>query len=169
MFYPYVMASLPTLQPGMRPPFSFPQFLERIRGLVPEHIFRALEEMTSSGPARGDAFLSGIAEREIALRNELAHLRAARVHRDAGQYLRPGGRPSISISQAALAAVKAGHLQEGEKLLDQFRWDAAEELSQGHFFDSTALSAYAYKLLLLLRWEAVRSADTDMLLKSIEV
>ena len=44
------------------------------------------------------------------------------------------------------------------------RWKALEELSTGHYFDLDLLITYAYQLLILQRWENIRSADGKTLL-----
>jgi hypothetical protein len=53
---------------------------------------------------------------------------------------------------------------DAEKNLDEIRWKALEELATGHYFDLDALITYAYRLLILLRWEQIRTADGTALL-----
>jgi hypothetical protein len=40
-----------------------------------------------------------------------------------------------------------------------------EELATGHYFDLVFLITYAYKLMILQRWENIRSADGMILLE----
>jgi hypothetical protein len=54
---------------------------------------------------------------------------------------------------------------DAEKTLDEARWKALEELATGHYFDLDLLITYAYKLLILQRWENIRSADGTILLE----
>jgi hypothetical protein len=41
-FYPYLIASLPMLHFGMKPPFSFERFLEICDRLIPDKDFQVL-------------------------------------------------------------------------------------------------------------------------------
>ena len=45
------------------------------------------------------------------------------------------------------------------------RWKALEELALGHYFDVGVLITYAYKLMILQRWENIRSAEGMILLE----
>jgi hypothetical protein len=54
---------------------------------------------------------------------------------------------------------------DAEKTLDEIRWKAIEDLSTGHYFDLDLLITYAYKLLILQRWENIREADKTILLE----
>jgi hypothetical protein len=53
---------------------------------------------------------------------------------------------------------------EAEKLLDEIRWKMLDELAGNHYFDFDALVAYAYKLLILQRWETIQRAEGITLL-----
>jgi hypothetical protein len=54
---------------------------------------------------------------------------------------------------------------DAEKILDETRWKALEELATGHYFDLDFLITYSSKLLILQRWENIRSADGTILLE----
>jgi hypothetical protein len=54
---------------------------------------------------------------------------------------------------------------DAEKILDETRWKVLDELATGHYFDLDLLITYAYKLLILQRWESIRSADGMILLE----
>jgi hypothetical protein len=101
------------------------------------------------------------------LRDELVKLRAARLHADPGQYLRRGTFAEPPIAHLAVSAQRNPSLIESEKMLDQGRFKALEELGVGHYFDGDALILYALKLLILERWERIRRADKPSLIDEV--
>ncbi|MDD1669007.1 MAG: DUF2764 domain-containing protein [Methanomicrobiales archaeon] len=166
--YPYLVASLPMLHFGMKPPFSFERFLEVCRGWIPERDYRVL----STIPQPEEYAREGKHHRTVrkwigfdtALRNELARARASRRHLEPGAYLRP---EAVGVSFPApgitAATVHAPPL-DAELALDEIRWKALEELAAGHYFDLDLLLTYACRLQILLRWERIRGADAGGLL-----
>ncbi len=164
-YYPYVIASLPMLQFGMKPPFSFGRFLELCHGFIPEKDFRLLCALPQPEHYQVEGDRPGIIRKWIkfdtALRNELVRVRAGRKHREAAEYLRPGG----SIAPADVAAGMHASLLEAEMAIDRMRWNALEGLAAGHYFDLDSLVTYAYRLLILHRWENVRNAVPRALLE----
>jgi hypothetical protein len=167
-FYPYLIASLPMLHFGMRPPFSFEQFLELCRPLMPGRHFHLLRSLPSpdqyAESLPGYRVIQKWVEFDVALRNELVRMRATRKHQEPAKYLRGGGYGSSSLSSAITAAMNAPIL-EAEQILDETRWKKLDELATGHYFDLDHLIIYAYKLSILQRWENIRNADGAILLK----
>jgi hypothetical protein len=168
-FYPYLIASLPMLHFGTKPPFSFERFLEVCRQFIPKKDFQLLSTL----PQPEQYFEKGkrhpIIQRWIefdgALRNELVRIRATKQHIEPAPYLRPGGYSGSSLAPAVMAANIATSVLDAEKTLDETRWKALEELATGHYFDLDLLITYANKLLILQRWENIRSADKTILLE----
>jgi len=168
-FYPYVIASLPMLHFGTKPPLSFERFLEACRQFIPKEDFHLLRAL----PQPEQYFTEGQRQQTIrkwigfdaALRNELVKIRAGRKHVDPATYLRPGGSGGSSFAPAVMAANIPPSLLDAEKTLDEVRWKALEDLETGHYFDLDFLITYAYKLLILERWENIRSADPTILLE----
>jgi hypothetical protein len=80
-------------------------------------------------------------------------------------YLRPGGYSSSSLAPAVMTANINTSVLDAEKILDETRWKVLDELATGHYFDLDLLITYAYKLLILQRWESIRSADGTILLE----
>jgi hypothetical protein len=168
-FYPYLIASLPMLHFGTKPPFSFERFLEVCRQFIPKKDFQLLSTL----PQPEQYFEKGkrhpIIQRWIefdgALRNELVRIRATKQHIEPAPYLRPGGYSGSSLAPAVMAANIATSVLDAEKTLDETRWKALEELATGHYFDLDLLITYANKLLILQRWEKIRSADKTILLE----
>lgn len=56
---------------------------------------------------------------------------------------------------------------EAERMLDGERWCMLDELSLGHYFDIDFLIVYALKILILERWERIRTADSTGKLQEI--
>ena len=168
-FYTYLIASLPMLHFGMKPPFSFERFLDVCRQFIPKKDFQLLRTL----PQPEHYVEKGTRQRSIqkwiefdgALRNELVRIRATKKHIDPAMYLRPDGYTGSSLAPAGMAANITTSVLDAEKTLDETRWKVLEELATGHYFDLDVLITYAYKLLLLQRWENIRSADGTILLE----
>jgi hypothetical protein len=104
-------------------------------------------------------------EFDVALRNELVRIRATKKHIEPATYMRPNGYRGSSLAPAITAATINTTALDAEKTLDETRWKVLEELATGHYFDLVVLITYAYKLLILQRWENIRSADGSILLE----
>lgn len=161
-YYVYLLSSLSMLHFGARPPFSFGKFLEVCRCFVPEGdvvlLKRAAEKPPYTYKGQQPALKRWFVF-DTALRNELVKVRAVRRHADAAQYLRPDGYAGPSLAHTALSAHRAPSLLDAEKILDEARWSALDEIAAGHYFDLDALIVYALKLLILERWESINTAD----------
>lgn len=153
---------------GMRPPFSFEQFLDLCRQFIPEKDFQLLrtlpppERYLDSGK-RHDIIQKWI-QFDIALRNEVVKIRAHKKQVDPALYLRPERYCCPSLGQEVTAANMGVSVLEVEKSIDERRWRMLEELATGHYFDLDSLIIYAYKLHILQRWETIRQAEGALLL-----
>jgi len=167
-FYPYLIASLPMLHFGMKPPFSFERFLEVCFPLIPEKDFHQLRTLPQPEhyfeKGKRHLIIQKWIEFDVALRNELVKIRATKKHVEPAKYLRPDGFSGSSLAPAIMAASIHTSVLDAEKTLDETRWKALEELTTGHYFDLDFLITYAHKLLILQRWENIRSADGTILL-----
>jgi hypothetical protein len=170
-FYIYFIASLPGLQFGMRPPFSFEQFVKRCRDFISKEDMSIIEELPKLEIGGVDGISNETVKQwlmfDTGIRNELVKARSARLRRDPAKYLRMDGYSDVSITHIALSAYKSPEILDAEKTLDLARWNKLEELSTGHYFDSDTLFVYALKLLLLERWERIRQADKGALLEEV--
>ena len=167
-FYPYLVASLPLLRFGMKPPFSFAGFLDVCCPLIPEDdgdLLRALPLPADyAGTVHRDPVIRKWVAFDTAVRNELVRVRAGSLHRDPAEYLREGGTGSPPQLPPGIAAALQSSPLDAERALDEVRWKALDELATGHSFDLAVLITYAYKLLVLERWETIRGADGAALL-----
>jgi len=169
-FYEYLMASLPALQFGAQPPFDFNRFIEIVRGQIPEkdlEVIRRLGGHMSYEEKTGQSALDSWLEFEVALRNELARIRASRIKTDAQKFLRRDGLSDPALYHAAMHAHRIPSLIESEKFLDARRWQKLDELALGHYFDLEALAVYALKLVILIRWDTIQKLDKEKALEQV--
>jgi len=169
-YYIYLISSLPMLNFSARAPISLEEFLIKCKNLIPEKEFEILR-----GVCRQDSYFLAVQGRnslkqwagfEIALRNELARARAVRKKIDPLKFLRFPDSPQAEISHLAMAAYRSISILEGEKILDQARWNFLEALSFGHYFDFDCLLIYGLKLKILQRWDKIQNADKEQLLNA---
>lgn len=169
-YYIYLMSSLPMLHFGAKPPFSSQRFQEMCRGLISEKDTALIE--TAS---RGDSYdykgrqltLKRYGDFETALRNELVKIRASRRHIDPLKYMRRDSETGLWLNHIAINAYRAASALEAEKMLDQARWQALDELTLGRYFDIDVLIAYALKLAILEKWDRVNSGANPATLETV--
>lgn len=164
--YPYFIASLPMLHFAAPAHISFEKFLVKCAELIPQDDFAVLKNLPLQCEYKGrQPTIRKWVDFDIMLRNELVKLRASRKKIDPAKYLRPDGYAGPALYHAALAAQRSPSPQEAERMLDMERWNFLEGLAFGHYFDLDFLIIYAYKLLILQRWERVGSTDNSKLLE----
>ena len=156
---------------GLKPPFSFAAFLKRCRGFIPDKDIELLGTVSLSGENVYERTQLSIFKRwrvfEAALRNELVKIRAARRHIEPHKYLRDDKYIELSIVHIATLVSRIPSIIESEKIMDQERWRFLDDLAMGHYFDLDFLMIYAYKLLILEKWEKINSADKVRALESV--
>jgi hypothetical protein len=158
-YYVYLISGLPMLQFGARPPFSLESFFSSCAELIsPKDMGVLKSSLEDEGAGRYHDF-------ETDLRNELVKMRAQRKHLDASRFIRRDGYTDQWISHIAASAYRNPSVIDAERMLDMDRWRFLDELSMGHYFDIEFLMIYARKLSILERWERVKTADADKLLK----
>jgi hypothetical protein len=87
---------------------------------------------------------------ELALRNELARLRAGRLQKPVEKHLKAGD-PEWDGLKTAQAAFQAEDPLQGELLIERDRWSFIEALSANKYFDIEYLVSYALLLQALER------------------
>lgn len=172
-FYIYLISSLPALQFGMRPPFSWDKFLEYCQRHIPESDIEILKNISITGDyslETSQPTLKRWYDFDTQLRNELVKARASHKHLEPTKYLREEKFLDSYIAHLAMAAHRNPSILEAEKMLDQERWRALEGFCFGHYFDLDFLIIYALKLLILERWEKINLADkVKVLEETLEV
>lgn len=149
----YIYASLPPLARGQRPPMTMPEFRTSCDLLLaePERDLLDAADLFQRQPRKTDLpILNRWYEREHALRNELAVMRAQRKGVDATPYLRPA-RHDPHAAEIAAEVFVIESPREAENRLDDYRWDYLDELEFGHDFNFARLVIYNLKLQLLQR------------------
>lgn len=154
---------------GMKPPFSFKKFLRTAGEFVSGRDLSILKNVSVNGEyvSTKQPTLKKWQDFDTALRNELVKIRAARKHTDPLKYLRPSVIFDALASHIAINAYRAPVILEATKILDQERWQRLDELAVGHYFDLDFLIVYALKLLILARWEKIRTADASKALEDV--
>jgi hypothetical protein len=170
VYYTYLISSLPMLSFSAKLPFSLEDFFARCDNLVPRAEIELLRKLAGSQEylflSPGPETLKRWISFEVALRNELVRARAGRKRIDPLKFIRREDAPSASISHVAMAAYRSVSILEGEKILDQARWEFLEGLGFEHYFDFDYLLIYALKLKILERWDKIQKADKDQLLNA---
>lgn len=171
-YYEYLLSSLPMLSFGMKAPLSFDRLVYLCKGLVTDKDIETLRAVTVPGGAQdgyaGNRTLAKWRSFDTMLRNELVTIRAQRKKQDPVKYLRQDGSPeSAYTAHIAINAYRKPSILESEKALDLERWHELDELASGHHFDLDALVVYALKLMILVKWDAIRAADKGRLLEEV--
>lgn len=166
--YYYFVATLPALQPGMAPPLSLQDFLERAGRFLKPADYATLaaaglylpEDGSTAAPAATLSLLRQYYRWERGLRNELVRLRAQRLQKTADRHLKPGDIEwdALRVAQAAFGAENP---LEGELIIEKERWNIIDALATNHFFDMHFLAAYALKLQALTRRERFQPTEGE--------
>lgn len=170
-YYIYLMASLPALSFGAKPPLTFDAFLGRCNGLIPDRDLDIVRSAKTLGYTCADAknvTLKKWIGFDMMLRNELVKIRAVRKKMDPAKYLREDGCPeSIYAAHIAINAYRKSSLIDAEKALDLARWQYLEDLAMGHYFDIDSVIIYACKLVMLEKWDKIQSAEKEKMLEEV--
>ncbi|MBN1243277.1 MAG: DUF2764 family protein [Spirochaetales bacterium] len=156
--YYYFGATLPSLSWRGAMPLSSREFLERCAIHLSPRDLAIVGDARPALPADGglpaaagrSRMLAAYYRWELALRNELARLRAGRLGQPAEKHVRPGSVEWDGL-RAAQSAFQAESPLEGEIVMERERWNVVERLQVGHYFDTEALVAYGLKLRILER------------------
>ena len=163
-YYSYIISGLPALHFGMIPPFSLEEFLNKLRGFIPEdeqETIRKFAQGNMTEMAGEEPTVRTFVAFETALRNHLVRLRSVDRNVSAEKYLKSREEKiDQRIDQYALEAYKSTDPLESERTLDQARWVCLAEMESGHIFDFSALLIYAMKLRILVKWQTIGMVDT---------
>ncbi|MCX5692498.1 MAG: DUF2764 family protein [Candidatus Omnitrophica bacterium] len=158
--YYYLIASLPMLHFGMKPAFSYSDFLEECGRQLSQDEMGALKEDKNPLLKKWKIFDTG-------LRNELARTRAVKKGKDPNSYLRGSEGIDPFIAPLAHWAVNQHSPMDAEMYLDKIRWEKIEEIKSGHYFDTEYLAAYGLQLQILERWDRINSGDGMKILEGL--
>lgn len=155
---------------GAKPPFTFEKFLYLAAEFIRDEDITALRSISIDGAypeVKVHPAIKGWRDFDTALRNELARIRSSRKKIDPAKYIRGSGYADTRISRIAMSAYRNPSPLEAERMLDQERWNALEELALGHHFDLDVLIIYGHKLLILEKRERVAVVDKGRLVKEL--
>jgi len=158
--YYYLIAGLPMLQFGMKPPISYSDFLEECAQGLSQDEISALKEDKIFLLKKWKNF-------DKVLRNELVRTRAVKKGKDPNNYLRASEGIDPFIAPLAHWAANQDSPMEAEKHLDKIRWEKIEEFKSGHYFDMEYLAAYGLQLQILERWDRINSGDGMKILEGL--
>lgn len=151
--YYYILSSLPMLRKDGPPPITSDYFLHSCAEMIPAGTVKQLASLKLL-PEKETAFgrhSSAVKwyKWESDLRTKLAKFRAVSLGREhKGQ--QANGFSDIDRRIEEILAVPSP--AEREKMLDNLRWRALEDLEFGHNFDFDNLCIYKIKLMLLEKW-----------------
>ncbi len=157
MSYWYLVASLPTLRLGEKPPMDAAAFRAACAGHLPEEEITAVEAVLENRePVAGAA--SNLWNGEIQLRDAVVRIRAKNRGTDAARFIRPHEGFSVSIEKMVTDAFTRPNPLEREMELDRVRWMLAEDLALTDSFGFPAILAFAAKVRMAERWAAMDDA-----------
>ncbi len=166
--YYYIVASLPMLHFGMKPPLSYPDFLGSCASELNQDDMDILREPDSHRESGSRSVLLKEWENfNRSLMNELVRTRAVKKGKDPNKYLRGDSGVDPFIAPLTHWAVNQDSPMEAELYLDRARWDKIEEIKTGHYFDLEYLIAYGLQLKILERWNRINSADGVKVLEGL--
>jgi len=182
MSYWYLVASLPTLRLGEKPPMDAAAFRAACAGhLEAEELLTVdalLEgrEPFSAGQAGGTPAVraaSKLWNSEIQLRDAVVRVRAKNRGTDAARFIRSHDGFSVSIEKMVTDAFTRPNPLEQEMELDRARWTLAEDLALTDAFGFPAILAFAAKVRIAERWatmddEKGRKNVEELILASVE-
>lgn len=153
--YYFLVSSLPTLEKYAEPFWSTDEFIESCEDvLTPRDLsmVKSLKLTPFQSDSHDDSALSKWNEWEICLRNKIAKARAPKLDREAEGDLLPEADSFPEVDKAAQDIASASNPLEAERILDDLRWNRADDLEACHGFDVDKLCAYKIKLMLCEKW-----------------
>ena len=154
MNYYYFAASLPLLTLDGAPPCSVDEFSALCREHLAGDDLAAAEALLGDGPS-DHPYVTAWRDLETQLRNALARTRAARLGVDPAPHVRPQQGVDSAVDKAVTDAYTRSSPIERERVLDQFRWAAAEAIAGFDAFALDTILAYSVKLRLAERWASL--------------
>ncbi|MGE4488774.1 MAG: hypothetical protein AB7E95_04420 [Kiritimatiellales bacterium] len=149
--YWYLVASLPMLHLGEKPPMDAAAFRAACAGHLSDDetaaVNAALENREPPAGAAVDWWNS-----EVQLRDASIRIRAKNRGTDPGRFLRPYTGFSASIEKAVTDAFTRQNPLEQQMELDRARWMLSDEMALNDPFGFPGVLAFAVKVRLAERW-----------------
>lgn len=145
----------------MKPPLSHIEFLDSCQRLVSPKDFQMIQnarlDYDCEEPSY-DAVFNNWAKFNREFRSEQAGFRAQKAGEAPRDYMRSTRASEVSVMEIIEEASKSPDPLTGEKILDRFKWQRLDELTQGRLFDVGFLIAYGLKLQILERYQQIASS-----------
>lgn len=149
--YWYLVASLPMLRLGEKPPMDATAFRAACAGHLAEKETASVEALLENRePPAGPA--SNVWNSEVQLRDAVVRVRAKNRGADANRFAQPYEGFSATIEKMVTDAFTRSNPLEQEMDLDRVRWMLADELALTDPFGLPGVLAYALKVRIADRW-----------------
>lgn len=156
MSYYYLVSSLPSISLDAKPALSLDAFRSSCADHLSEHDAYALNSLLNiDGVPVDHTFVNNWIARETQLRNASARLRAAKLQKDAVDFVREHSGFDVGIEDSVEEAFNHSNPMKRERALDKIRWTTLDELAGADPFSVNIVLAYAIKLRLAERWAAM--------------
>jgi len=150
----YLVASLPMLRLGEKPPMDVVAFRAACAGHLSEEETAAVDAVLENRePPAGDA--SNLWNSEVQLRDAVVRVRAKNRGTDAARFIRSHDGFSVTIEKMVTDAFTRPNPLEREMELDRARWMLADELALTDPFGFPGVLAFAAKVRLAERWASM--------------
>ena len=154
----YLLSSLPTILPDGAPPLRADAFLDACRRELSAADAAACAALLEGGACE-HPFVAAWRDKETMIRNAAAKARAAAAGVDAARWVRATVACDVMVERLAESALREKNPLERERLLDQARWAAVEELEGCDPLGKSRVFAYAVKLAIAQRRAAPDAAQ----------
>ncbi len=153
----YLIASLPMLRLGEKPPMDAAAFRAACTGHLSDEETAAVEAVLENRePPAGEA--SNLWNSEVQLRDAIVRVRAKNRGTDAARFIRTHEGFSVTIEKMVTDAFTRPNPLEQQMELDRARWILADELALTDPFGLPGLLAFAAKVRLTNRWAGLDDA-----------
>jgi hypothetical protein len=168
MSYYYLVAALPRLVLGERPPLSPEAFIRQVEDLMDPRDLLELKKILDHRAHEGQSdFARSWHAMDTQMRNGIVRIRARRLGIDPLPYLRSHPDFRVYIEQAVTRAMEASSPLETERELDRIRWRWLEESASPDPFGLPAVLSFAARLQIAGRWASIDEVEGSDRLESI--
>lgn len=161
----YLVASLPYLRFGEKPPVSRDAFLATCADWLSTEDVAVLRAVFENRSPSGHEIARCWQDGETELRNAVVRVRAKNRGADAARFIHPCEGFSVSVEKMVTDAFTRANPLEQEAELDRIRWAQADELALTAPFGFAGIFAFALKLRIAERWAGL---DDDVGLVRVE-
>jgi hypothetical protein len=155
----YLVASLPTLTFGEKPPFTLDRFRSMVHGVLTPEEERDLALVLDGRDGGSDAFVDEWREASKGIELAVVKGRIARACRLGEDCPQEAGVVAGYAGQRVEAAFEMETPLETELEIDRVRWLVLDELTRLAPFAFKQILAYAVRLFILERWAAMREEE----------